>query len=95
MPKKKPHVFSDCEEKHHFVLKDGNKVTNLFDLAAKMEQMNQEVYGHHVNEEKNDFSNWIKDVYEEPEIAQKVSKAQNRSQAQLEILKALMTRVKR
>ena len=80
---------------HKFVLKDGNKVGNLFDLASAMENMHQETYSFHANEQKNDFSSWIKDVYGEPQIAENVAKAQNRTQAQLEILKALMSRVKR
>lgn len=95
MVKNKPHLLGNCKNEHKFVLKDGKQLNSLYEMVMAMESMNKDVYGHHVNESKNDFASWIKDVYQEPELAENVSKAQNKTEAQLEILKAIVNRVRK
>ncbi len=47
-----------------FRLRDGKELTNLVELARALEEMADETFFHHANGERNDFSSWVKDVFE-------------------------------
>ena len=36
--------------------------------------MSEEVYGYHVNADKNDFANWVRNVFGRKAIANKIGK---------------------
>ena len=55
-----------------FYFKNGMTAQNLSELVQGIQQMNDEEFKHHVNDEKNDFARWIKDVVEDHELAKKV-----------------------
>lgn len=46
--------------KFHFILKDGRLIRTLPELASILGDMTDDVFSHHVNNEKNDFYEWIK-----------------------------------
>jgi len=39
--------------------------------------MKPEIFNLHVNKEKNDFYNWVKDIYEDKNLAEDIKKAKN------------------
>jgi len=69
-----------------FFVKDGSVVTVLGDLVSYIKNMSDDVYGHHVNENGNDFANWIRHVFGRKAIANKVDKAADKA-ALLKVLK--------
>lgn len=73
-----------------FVLADGNTITSLMDLALNVDQMHDHLFYHHVNEERNDFSNWIKDVFEEIELAESLMNAKEKKDFQIKMLKHII-----
>jgi DNA polymerase III delta subunit len=75
------------EEKHYFVLISGHKIKNAKELADTLEHIDHEQFFHHVNEERNDFTNWLIDVFEEHELAEKVKTARDKEHARLIIYK--------
>lgn len=82
IPKEKP-------DEHFFVLADGKTLKDLADLADALETMSNKTFKHHVNESKNDFSNWVRDVLKEGELAEEISEAKNRFGTKIAILKKL------
>ncbi|MGB9748296.1 MAG: hypothetical protein ACPLWC_00400 [Candidatus Woesearchaeota archaeon] len=58
------------DERAFFV--DNKRIKSLKELVEELKTMNEELFRKHVNEEKNDFANWIKDVFGEEEIARKI-----------------------
>ena len=54
-----------------------------------MDEMPTEVYVHHVNDERNDFANWIKDVIKDVKLADKIMGIKQKDDLQLQILKAV------
>lgn len=53
---------------------DGNVFYSLSDLSYALGGMSKGTFIHHVNNEKNDFCNWIKDVFQEQDLGIDISK---------------------
>ena len=73
-----------------FVLKDGRLLKDMVELSHALEHMSDDVFNHHVNSYRNDFKNWIADVFGEKELAAQVEKAKTRTDMQLAILKHIV-----
>ena len=73
-----------------FVLVTGIPIKNLKELANTLETMNDWVFNHHVNDSRNDFSSWIKDVLDEEILAKEIKDVRNIKEMELKILKYLV-----
>jgi len=73
-----------------FKLADGRELRNLLDLAHSLESMSDEVFFHHVGQEHNHFSNWIKDCFKVEHLAESI-KGAPKIDAQAKIFKHMMT----
>ena len=83
-------VLGEAPEEHHFVVADGKKLKNIIELADALETMSEEIFRHHVNEAKNDFSAWVKDVFYDHSLAEDISRAKNRLETQIAVLRRLV-----
>ncbi len=54
-------LLENVSEPNYFWLANGERLKNLEDLASALEKISNEIFSHHVNENKNDFCCWIKD----------------------------------
>ena len=59
----------DVAPEQCFWVNNGSVLKNLDELANTLPEMNHETFQHHVNNEKNDFSNWIRDVLGDQKLA--------------------------
>ena len=66
-------VMADVEPQHYFVTKDGRQIKNIKELADVLGKMNDEVFSYHANPQKNDFSNSLKDVIRDEELAKEIA----------------------
>lgn len=83
-------ALSDVLPENNFWVCDGSILKNLDELLKFLKATNNDVYAYHVNQEKNDFSNWMKDVIGDIKLAGDISKAKNKREA----IKILGERVK-
>ena len=83
-------ILGEAPEEHHFVVADGRKLKNIIQLADALETMGEEIFRHHVNEAKNDFSNWVKDVFYDHSLAEDIARAKNRLETQIVVLRRLI-----
>lgn len=79
----------DVKEEYYFWLKEGAALRNLQDLQEALKRMAEDTFQHHVNETKNDFHNWVRDVHQDEKLAQELQKAATPTQA----LEAIQRRV--
>lgn len=86
----KKKILGEAPEEHHFVVADGRKLKNIIELADALETMTEEIFRHHANEFKNDFAAWVKDVFYDHSLAEDISGARNRLEAQITILRRLV-----
>ena len=64
-----------------FWSRDGQILSNLSDLSFAIGSMDDEVFLHHVTQEKNDFADWVEHVLQDQECAQALRTAQKKTQA--------------
>ena len=83
-------VLGEAPEEHHFVVADGRKLKNIIELADALETMSEEIFRHHANEFRNDFSTWVKDVFYDHSLAEDISRAKNRLETQIAVLRRLI-----
>ena len=86
----KKKILGEAPEEHHFVVADGQKLKNVIELADALETMTEEIFRHHANEFKNDFASWVKDVFYDHSLAEDISRAKNRLEAQIAVLRRLV-----
>ena len=68
----------DVPQENNFVLKTGQQIKNLNELCLHLAGMDDETFSHHVNEDKNDFQNWVFDTVKDEKLAKRIAKAPNR-----------------
>ncbi|MCX6256298.1 MAG: hypothetical protein NTW49_00090 [Bacteroidia bacterium] len=61
-----------------FRLSNGKELYNIAELSGEIPLMEDHVFYHHVSDYHNDFANWIRDVYEQKALANKVVKANSK-----------------
>lgn len=64
-----------------FWVNNGPILKNLEDLSNFLQEMSSEIYNHHVNGEKNDFSRWINDVIGDAKLANDLLSSKNKESA--------------
>ena len=79
MPRTSIKKFSrDIPDNFCFWTSDGRTLRNLADLANALREMNDGVFKHHVNVERNDFAKWIEEILGEPVFARKMRTMKSR-----------------
>lgn len=90
---KKASLFIDVTPDKYFVLCDGKTLKDYRELASMLETVNDDVFFYHVNSERNDFANWINDVFGEEKLANDVRSAKSRIEIMAIIYKHLFNKL--
>jgi len=64
-----------------FYCYDGTVFTDVNELAAGLATMSDETFAYHSNPEKQDFSNWVRDVVGDEQLADNLAWSTSREQA--------------
>src|SRR3989344_2922692 len=83
-------ILSDVSPENCFWAANGVVIKNLQELEPAIEKMDEEAFRIHVNEEKNDFGSWVKDVIGDVEFADQLSKTKDKTMTQLLIVKRIL-----
>lgn len=73
--------LSGVEQSVAFYVKEGGAINSLEELASALVAMDDKTYGFHVDPDKNDFANWIRDVLKDQNLAKDIVRARNRLSA--------------
>ena len=63
------------DEDKWFHFTHGKKASSLEELRQLIEELNEAEFRHHVNDERNDFANWVEGVFGEKKLANNMRKA--------------------
>ena len=87
-------AFSKLPFDKSFVLADGTKIKSLVDLATLLNEMPPTLFRQHVNIFKNDFSSWVKNTYEDHNLADELMTANEKEEVELLIMRKLLKDMK-
>lgn len=73
-----------------FYLAGGKTFSSLKTFAKELREMPLDVYSFHVNKEKNDFANWMRNSLSKDELAERVDGHLEKIQLELEVLRHLI-----
>jgi len=83
------------KEERYFYTCDGKTLKNLEEMLSWVKQSNDDSFSHHVNQEKNDFSGWVKEVVKDSTLAKKFKKNQKKEAIIKEIEQKLESKSKK
>lgn len=72
------YAVNDSEK--HFYLHEGGSLGSLEELFTELQTMDEHVFRHHVNAERNDFANWVRDVMHDRSLARNIALSSERDQ---------------
>ena len=67
-------VFVEVPEGSYFILVNGERIKHYVDLGDRLETLEKYVIDHHVTPFRHDFAKWIKDVFDEHDLSDKIAK---------------------
>ncbi len=74
-------LLGKVPEEYVFWCYDGRIFRDMKELAEGLVKMSDEVFAYHANPEKNDFSNWVRDVLKDEKLASDLAMATSRVRA--------------
>ena len=82
--------MAKISSEQYFSLCTGVLVKDIKELALTLDYLSDEEFNHHVNDEKNDFSTWVSEVFGRKDLAEEISRTTDRKEIQLALLKNLV-----
>ncbi len=80
-------LAQDVPEDKYFILANGKPIKHVKELAEVLEHLEDHVFNHHVNPEQNDFHLWVREVFEDVQLAKKMLGISDKKKLQLAIYK--------
>lgn len=77
-PKKEVRALVCAIDQECFWTRDGNILRDLRDLHVVVSSLDDEIFFHHVNKEKNDFADWVEYVLQDAECATALRKVKKK-----------------
>jgi hypothetical protein len=77
---KKNLVEIDVKPEFYFNLQNGMILKNIVELRECLLDLPEDVFKYHVNQNKNDFYVWIKDVFNLNDLAEEILKVDNKKE---------------
>ena len=78
--------LANVPEEHVFKCCDGRTLRNMQELRDCLHSMTDETFVYHVNNQKNDFSNWVKEIIGDEKLAAYLKKLPTKTQAEIMVL---------
>jgi len=85
--KKKSILNKEISPEKYFILNSGKALATIRELVEELQVMNDDLFVHHVNDERNDFANWIQDVFEDKKLAKKLKEIKDKEKTRIAIYK--------
>ena len=73
--------LSDISPEQSFWINNGPILKNIEELSNVLPSISEEIFRHHVNGEKNDFSKWVGDVIGDKKLANDLLSSKNKESA--------------
>jgi len=85
--------FAECSPEFYFIAIDGSSLKSIRDFADALKHMSDDTFYYHVTDLKNDFASWVKDVFKDAELAEKLVLARTREKHEIALLRHMLKRL--
>jgi hypothetical protein len=82
--------ISRAPKEKYFWVVDGTVIRSIKELAQAVDSMDYNIYQHHVNNGRNDFAQWIEDVFKLTSLGRELRQSNNKDRTVITILKHLV-----
>ncbi len=89
----KHELYVEISPDRQFALCDGKLIKDPKELAEILKTMNDNTFDFHVNEFKNDFANWIDDIFDEKEFADEIREIHNKIEMRAKVFEHLFKKL--
>jgi len=72
---------------------DGKELKSILELVHELDTMADQVFYHHVTQERNDFANWVQDVFDEVELAKQLVQEKSKERTHIILLKHIVRKL--
>lgn len=86
--------FENVPEEKVFWVNDGRKIRNVIELAEALDNMKEKTFKLHVNKNKNDFSEWIRNVIGNEKLANEVARLVMKDKIQIVVQKHVIQKMR-
>lgn len=86
-------LIKNAPAEHYFILANGQPLKNVKELAETLEHLSEEVFNHHVTHDRNDFANWIKDIFRDVELAEELAGIKDKHHARIVLYKHIVRKI--
>ena len=86
----KKKVFAKAQADKRFRLLSGEELSHYIELADALATMEDHVLKHHVGRERHDFANWVREVFNDKELADAIEPLHTRQEIRLTIYRHLV-----
>jgi|GEM_PF-6658039 len=83
-------LLESIQGNQRFFLSDGSVIASLHELALKLPFLADHVFGCHVTSSRNDFAEWVKNIYDEPALSDEMRKVPSKHALSVLLLQTLM-----
>src|SRR3989338_8931235 len=83
-------ILENVPEQYKFLLANGKEVRGIKELHGMLKSMEENVFYSHVNESKNDFYNWVKDIYQDKKVCLMICLKDTQARELLKKLKQIL-----
>lgn len=81
--------LKEVDSEHYFLAANGMVIKSLEELAVGVEGMDNHTFKHHVNHQRNDFVNWIRDIIKDEILAKELSEIKEKHLTALVLMKRI------
>jgi len=74
-------VLRHVPDEKRFYCHDGEILNNIYELKLALTKMSHLTYTHHVTNEKNDFSRWVREVLGDDKLSHDLAKSPSQKEA--------------
>ncbi len=74
----------------YFWLRSGQPLKSIQELALHLPLLSEEDFTHHVREGKNDFANWVRELFAEHELAAALAQCRTKTEMQSTLYSHIM-----
>jgi len=74
-------ILAGTSDDRQFFVNNGMMLRTLYELRDALMNMSDDTFTYHANEQKNDFSMWVKDIHQDYDLAINLLSAKNKNDA--------------